>query len=356
MTTVPEECQADPDAGAELAVRAWNSRRLSLGMAGPVTPTGITRLKRQRKAWNKTAVYRLEGVGPDGSAVIAKWCRLPSARVERTVYEEILPRIPLPRIEYYGHVDEEQEGFCWLFLGDAGNARLTMADRAAAAEWLARLQAAAAPLAGEVSLPDRGPDHFLAMLPRARAGVLKAREVAALSSSDSELLQSMADSLNQLESVWRPVSAACKAWPRTLVHADLTRKNVRLCPDDGGAYVVALDWETAGYGPPAADLADVPWGRKRDRLPGDGPPPSESETPWYGPVCLETYASTIAAFWPSIGPADVRRLSRAGAIFRIIEAACWASRQVEFGGIDKGMNRLYAYADDVRLAVATLGD
>jgi hypothetical protein len=81
----------------------------------------------------------------------------------------------------------------------------------------------------------------------------------------------------------------------------------------------------------------------------------ESETPWYGPVCLETYASTIAAFWPSIGPADVRRLSRLGAIFRIIEAACWASRQVEFGGIDKGMNRLYAYAEDAQQALATLG-
>jgi hypothetical protein len=356
MTTVRGEAQADPDVGAELAVRAWERLRPSLGCPGRVTPTGIVRLKRQRRPWHKTAVYRLEGVGPDGSAVIGKRCRLSSARVERTAYEKILPRIPLPRVEYYGCVEEELEDFCWLFLADAGSRKPTMADRALVGEWLARLQAAAAPLAGDVALPDRGPDHIRGLLPRTRAGVLKAREFAPLSRFDCELLQTMADTLDRLATMWDRVSAACEAWPRTLVHADFTRKNVRLCPGDGGVHVVALDWETAGCGPPAADLADVPWGRARNRFSGDGPPPSESETPWYGPVCLDTYAATIAEFWPAINRADVQRLSRVGSIFRVIDAASWASRQVEFGGIDKGMYRLEAYADDLQQAVATLDD
>jgi hypothetical protein len=40
----------------------------------------------------KTSVYRLPGAGRGGS--IAKLCRLEVASVERTVYEEVLPRLP----------------------------------------------------------------------------------------------------------------------------------------------------------------------------------------------------------------------------------------------------------------------
>src|SRR5207249_4404328 len=52
-------------------------------------PRGITTLRigRRRK------VYRLQGAGPDGSAVIAKRYRKADALIERTVYEEILPRV-----------------------------------------------------------------------------------------------------------------------------------------------------------------------------------------------------------------------------------------------------------------------
>jgi hypothetical protein len=48
----------------------------------------------------KTSVYRLPGAGRGGS--IAKLCRLEVASVERTVYEEVLPRLPLTRPAYYG--------------------------------------------------------------------------------------------------------------------------------------------------------------------------------------------------------------------------------------------------------------
>jgi hypothetical protein len=119
--------------------------------------------------------------------------------------------------------------------------------------------------------------------------------------------------------------------------------------------VLALDWETAGWGPPAADLADVPWGRTRRSVSSTPPDAPEDCVPWYGPVSLDAYASAVAGRWPGIGRGEVEHLSRAGAAFRIIDATCWASRQVESGGIHKGMGMLWAYADDAAPVVARLG-
>jgi hypothetical protein len=118
--------------------------------------------------------------------------------------------------------------------------------------------------------------------------------------------------------------------------------------------VFALDWETAGWGPPAADVAAVPWGRSKHRSRPDCGATPEDEVPWYGPVSLDVYAETVAACWPGVDRAALELLSQAGAVFRVIDAVCWASRQVEFGGLDKGMVRLGAYADDLLAATAVL--
>jgi hypothetical protein len=221
-------------------------------------------------------------------------------------------------------------------------------------EWLARLHGGAAPVSAEASLSDRGPDHYLGLLPTARTGLTAAHAVATQSGHDCRLKHPVVSALDRRESRWERVSAACKAWPRTLVHADFTRKHVRLRQRDIGVQVLALDWETAGWGPPAADLAGVPWGLSRDRVPSQAPAAGESDTQWYGPVSLDVYASVIASFWPGVGRSEVERLSRVGSIFRVIDATCWASHRVECGGIDKGMGSLRAYADDLVQAMAAL--
>src|SRR5882724_1426694 len=74
------------------AVKAWEGIT-----ARQVAPERIEILKLK----NKSAVYRLVGVGLDGSSVIAKRCRRATAGIERRIYEEFLPRLPLPRLEYY---------------------------------------------------------------------------------------------------------------------------------------------------------------------------------------------------------------------------------------------------------------
>jgi hypothetical protein len=318
-------------------------------------PTSLARLKRQRRAWNKTAVYRLEGVADDGSAVIAKRCLRATAQVEREVYETLLPRIAVPRLGYHGYVEEGDGRFAWLFIGDAGDTKPTAADRGEVAEWLARVECDAAKLAPPASLPDRGPDYFFGRLPAARAGLAAAAAVLREAGEDERPLGAMSEVLHRVALRWDRLVAICSAWPRTLVHADFSRKNVRLCRDGDGVRVFALDWETAGWGPPAADIAAVPWGRSKHRSRPDYGAAPDDQIPWYGPVSLEVYAAKIAACWPGIDSGSVERLSQVGAIFRVIDAVCWASRQVEYGGLDKGMVRLGAYAEDLLTATTALG-
>src|SRR5439155_1430320 len=85
---------------AHPAVQAW--QRLN---PERVVPDRITPAKfKPNKPRPNLTVYRLEGIGADGAAVIAKRCTRESGRIERTVYERILPQVPLAGPRYYGTV------------------------------------------------------------------------------------------------------------------------------------------------------------------------------------------------------------------------------------------------------------
>jgi hypothetical protein len=92
------------------SVRAWSE-------LGPrrVEPEQIEVLKGEKKS----SVFRLAGVGPGNSAVIAKRCRQAIADVERAIYEDVLPDLPVTTPRYYGAVEEHDDAFSWLFLEDA---------------------------------------------------------------------------------------------------------------------------------------------------------------------------------------------------------------------------------------------
>src|SRR5438876_2333916 len=71
-------------------------------------PQNIEILKLKRR---KSAVYRLTGIGSNGSVVIAKRCQTETATVERIVYETLLPRLSVPVLRYYGFVPEPEGEF-----------------------------------------------------------------------------------------------------------------------------------------------------------------------------------------------------------------------------------------------------
>ena len=86
----------------------------------------------------KSGVYRIAGVGIEGAAVIAKQCWYQTALIERTMYEAVLPHLPLPRLHYYGSVQSDAE-WGWLFVEDAGREEYSPQieeHRLLAARWL----------------------------------------------------------------------------------------------------------------------------------------------------------------------------------------------------------------------------
>src|SRR5919197_3161539 len=137
------------------AVRAW---RQVDPRAEPLTITPLVGRRR------KNSIYRLEGAGRAGVPVIAKRSAKTTALVERTVYEEVLPRVAIPSLHQYGYLEEPDGEHCWLFLEEAtGVEYLQLLDehRSQAARWLGLLHASASGADVKGRLPDAGPGRYL---------------------------------------------------------------------------------------------------------------------------------------------------------------------------------------------------
>src|SRR4030095_4633697 len=148
------------------AAQAWAQIGESLLNLQAVVP-----IERRHVSFRKSKVFRLQGVGAGGSDVIAKQCRRQYAQLERTIYERVLPKLSLPYPRLLGIANDEDGALCWLFMEDAGDAAYSPLDRdhrTSAAHWLGALHASTTSLASDVSLPDRGPAHYLGHLQTAK--------------------------------------------------------------------------------------------------------------------------------------------------------------------------------------------
>src|SRR5262249_11817746 len=107
----PTAPESDPLEQA--AVKAWGELRPGRSRPGRVEVLH----GRCDKAWKRT-ICRLVGSGPAGAAVIAKRCPRAQSVLERTLYEEVVPYLPVPTLRYYGCVEDPDGRSCWLFLED----------------------------------------------------------------------------------------------------------------------------------------------------------------------------------------------------------------------------------------------
>jgi hypothetical protein len=292
--------------GAELpehpAVKAWGRLRPEAG----VPRRAEILCGFQIKAWKRT-IYRLEGAGPTGSAVIAKRCPTPKALVERTFYEEILPHLPVPTLRYYGFVEERGAGFCWLFLEEANGesySPLLGEHRALAGRWLGLLHTSAAGVTPTHLLPDRGPGHYLGHLRSARAAILRHLAGPRRPDGDVLVLQSILSRCDVLESRWGQVEKWCDGMPRTFLHGDFKVKNLRVRTSQTVTALLVFDWENAGWGVPAVDLGS----------------PANPD--------LSTYQSVVGAHWPGLDVQTLQRLVHVGELFRNLAAVDWASQRL----------------------------
>jgi len=306
------------------AVRAWGTL-----LPARLEPTSIAALRDR----DKTAVYRLDGVGLEGAPVVAKRCHAATGGIERTVYEEILPHLPVTALHYYGHVAED-DGSCWLFLEDAGGvpfSPLAEGHRVLVARWLALLHTSAARVRPATPLPDRGPAHYLDHLRSARRTILDSLGDSAASPGDREVLEGIVAQCDVVEARWHEVEEWCAALPATLVHGDFRPKNVHVRADGAGARLLAMDWETAGWGAPAADLASI-----RGLLGElDG---------------LTTYQSIARESWPGLDVRSILRSVEAGKFFRRLAAISWSSLSLS-SRWEKGVAHMQVHQAELAAAI-----
>jgi aminoglycoside phosphotransferase (APT) family kinase protein len=267
-----------------LAAEAWKLRRPDLDQ-----PRSIMVLQADRKA----AICRLEGAGPSEGSVIAKFSSTVASAVELTVYEEILTRLPISAPQYYGTFQEPGDEHCWLFIEDVGG--LEWSDeieehRIIAARWLADLHRSSTWVAACRLLPDGGPRRYLDRL-RSIVMALRARLAAGVTRDEAEVLKSTMDSCDVLEQHWSLIEQHCEGMPCTLTHGDIAKENARVRRTEEGASFLLFDWEKAGWGVPAADLAAVD---------------------------AATYLDAINGFWPHLTAGKIERVQACGAIFRTL--------------------------------------
>jgi aminoglycoside phosphotransferase (APT) family kinase protein len=279
------------------AVKAW--RQLQPECPAP-EQIEILKLK------SKSAVYRLSGVGPDRSAVVAKRCPAATATVERAIYDEFLASLPLPALRCYGFVPEPAGVLGWLFLEDAGKHPYSPDNsehRTLAGRWLGTIHRARLSAEFQAQLPDRGPGHYLRLLRSARAAVLEHVDNPVLSADEKALLRTMVAHCDVIEARWEELEKAFEGRRRTLVHGDFVTKNLRLHSSTADPALLVYDWEMAGWGVPATDLA-------------------QSLGRCVSPD-LDAYCSLLRQDDPQIDIRDFRRLADYGYLLRLVDKIFW---------------------------------
>ena len=305
------------------AVQAWNQLR-----PGSAMPHAVETLKYK----DKSAVYRLAGIEQNGSAVVAKRCGMATARLERAIYEEILPRLPVPALQFFGFVADDDARYGWLFIEDAGREFYSPAlpeHRVALARWLAALHVAAAELLPGPQLPDRGCGYYRQQLRLALNNFVVHLDHFMPEKSELVLINEILMECTLLESHWDRLEEVCLTLPPTFVHGDLKEKNI--CAHRAAArwLLWPVDWEVAGWGTPAPDLFHCP--------------------------DLNIYWQEARRCWPDLELDDLKKLAATGMIFRALAGICWDSQMFRYEWIKwHAANHLRPYRDWLAEAVRRL--
>lgn len=306
------------------AVKAW----AKLAPAR-IEPARLVTLKPEKK---RSAVYRLQNVGPDDSAVIAKRGRMSHLIVELALYRDVLPYLPLPTLRCYGFVEDEHPAFGWLFLEDAGEERYSSDSeehRTLAARWLGILHtSAAAHAAAKTCLPDRGLNYYRGMVRLVHETIRPSLGNPALSANDRLVLNSILSHCASLESRWSQVEEICNVMPHTIVHGDFSAKNVRVRQGRDRVELLPLDWDDAGWGVAAADVSQTD---------------------------AALYWSIIQQRWPNLSLDSVKRFANVGRMFWGLEPVTGEAESLASHWVQNVMRKMVAYEAEITDAFQATG-
>jgi aminoglycoside phosphotransferase (APT) family kinase protein len=260
------------------------------------------------------SVYRLVFRERGMPGVFAKHTESRSGAVERQCYERILPHLHVATPACLGTL-EDPDGSFWLFVEDAGRDWYSIASplhRQLAGRWIGEMHRQGARIPAARSLPAAGPERYRNHLRSARDRIVANLSNPGLSDDDRGVLRVSLDLQDEVEARWPQIEEACAGPPATLVHGDFQPKNIRVRRAQGVATLLTLDWEMAGWGNPAVDLA----------------PPCAFDV--LSHVDLAAYASAVSREWPGVDAAAIRRLSIVGLVLRRLAAMDWAGESLHF--------------------------
>ena len=187
--------------------------------------------------------------------MIAKQRRLgPSGSlVERTAYEAVFPRLPVPALQYFGFVQDEDPQLGWLFLEDAGRTQYSAwldEHRALAGRWLACLHCYGPDADQTRQLPDYTSARYLDYLQAAHDAILIGLSNPVLTANDTDLLRSMVRLLGRLGSRWNDVEDLSGQLPLTLALRNFVPRNSLIRSDERSL-------RKSGLGEPSLRLGTV---------------------------------------------------------------------------------------------------
>jgi hypothetical protein len=194
---------------------------------------------------------------------------------------------------------------------------------------LAGLHGTAQRVAAVERLPERGPGHYGAHLRSGRDRILRNLSNPVLTERDREMLRELVRRLQRVESHWPEVEERCAPLPRTLVHGDFSRKNVRVRALHDRREVLAMDWEVAGVGIPGPDLlyVDVP-----------------------------TYREAILEAWPGVDARSFSTVLELGRLFRgALAPIDWKSQSLSHPWVGNAMAMLQLYDERLTIYMQELG-
>jgi phosphotransferase family enzyme len=314
------------------AVQAWLQVH-----AGPWEPGSLEVLQGRRYS----TVYRLNHSKQGEARVIAKRCRTATARMERMIYQQLLPLTGLPALSCYGLLEEPGGQFSWLFLEDAAGRRyspLLPEHRTLAGRWLGEIQLVTGSADLKRWLPQRELDYYRQLLCGCQAMLLDHLNGGLLSSEDGTVLHNIAAHLDVVESLWREIEETCAPMPPSLVHGDFVIKNLRICDTVHGPAILVFDWEFAGWGSPVIDLAQF-----IDRT-------ASPE--------LSRYCSILQREHSHLNLCDIQAAAACGNLLRLVNQISWATagqESIPSTQLIKTIALLRSYESTITAALSAFG-
>ena len=315
---MPKNTSFQPESGPCLehpAAIAWMTCR-----PGEASPQAIEVLKTPSGRYpnQKSRVYRLTGAFSCGSPIYAKLTRAESVRVERMVYEVILPRLEVSRIRCLGTLEAEDEK-SWIFLEQALGALYEEENkrhRRLATKWLAKVHTETSSMDFSHELPAHSAARYWHCLPESLVRIEPNLDNPALTSREVKTLSRILELWAIIERKWPELEQACADMPVCLAHGDFVKKNVRIHQEQGGEAVYAMDWDISGWGVPAVDIERMD---------------------------LYTYEKSVRRHWPHLGLTGVRRMANIGVILRNLGLIHATSVGLVYDWVERTMNEMAIY-------------